>query len=129
MKKDFVTNVEQSKLVSKYVPEKSSDLSYYCQEGLSSNGWELQLISVEEAEKIFEENLGTKWRMLWKIIPAWSITSLLKLIPRSSLEINDFGRWRCKAILGEETIVGAYKESAIEAVIDTIQSFYITEES
>ena len=77
------TDLEQSKLLAKILPKESADTCYTNQsyKGLHYvEPFELCPKTPVHVEKVLDEAFCS-WREFWQIIPAWSLSALLAVMP------------------------------------------------
>lgn len=94
------TTIEQSKkLIELGIDVNTADMNY-CNSSYKGKDyvgeWKLSLQSPQEAKSILDKSV-TDWNTYWEIIPAWSLSALLDLIPYPSLSELCFDTkvWRC----------------------------------
>jgi hypothetical protein len=94
----IATTIEQSKkLVELGLSADTADMNY-CNSSYKGKDyigeWKLSLQSPQEAKSILDMSV-TSWNTYWEIIPAWSLSKLLELMPYPSLHNFFNDEWRC----------------------------------
>lgn len=84
MENKIATTIEQSKkLVELGLNADTADMNY-CNASYKGKNyvgeWKLSLQSPQEAKSILDKSV-TDWNTYWEIIPAWSLTSLMNILP------------------------------------------------
>lgn len=82
----IATTIEQSKkLIELGIDVNTADMNY-CNSSYKGKDyvgeWKLSLQSPQEAKSILDMSV-TSWNTYWEIIPAWSLSALIELMPAS----------------------------------------------
>jgi len=94
MENKRATTIEQSKkLVELGLNDDTADMNY-CNASYKGKNyvgeWKLSLQSPQEAKSILDKSV-TDWNTYWEIIPAWSLSALISLLPiRIAVEKGHF---------------------------------------
>jgi hypothetical protein len=96
MKTKIATTIEQSKkLVDLGLSADTADMNY-CNSSYKGKDyigeWKLSLQSPQEAKSILDMSV-TSWNTYWEIIPAWSLSRLLELMPLPLLTQHKNNKW------------------------------------
>ena len=98
MKNKICTSIEQSKkLIELGIDKKTSDMFYWCGEDIRMGGHKVQ-------NDFYD-------------IPAWSLTALLKLIPKFSLEKDISNNAGCQLHYNYNTV---YYDEPVDAAVEMI---------
>lgn len=96
----IATTIEQSKkLIELGIDVNTADMNY-CNSSYKGKNyvgeWKLSLQSPQEAKSILDMSV-TNWNTYWEIIPAWSLSELIELMPSATLDSSNdhFYRLRC----------------------------------
>ena len=84
MKNKIATSIEQSKKLTELgLNAYTADMNY-CNSSYKGKdyvgGWKLSLQSPQEAKSILNKTV-TDWSTYWEIIPAWSLSALMDILP------------------------------------------------
>ena len=84
MKNKIATTVEQSKkLLELGIDQSTADMTYSNASNKGRNytdKFKLELITTKEAKEILDMSI-TKWDTFWELIPAWSLSALMEILP------------------------------------------------
>lgn len=138
------TDLEQSKTLAKILSLESADMNYsnMCPKGVMySNPYSAGLSSYEVAVKMNQENIDFyigdsdyKGVIAWEILPCWSLTALLKVIPKKIKDFNvlrididekDFSIWYDEVGYGVNTkLPDITMECPVDACVTMIEKLH-----
>lgn len=115
----IATTIEQSKkLIELGLSADTADMNY-CNSSYKGKDyigeWKLSLQSPQEAKSILDMSV-TSWNTYWEIIPAWSLSALIELMPSATLDSsnNNYYRLRCMEKFSE------WHNNPIDAVFEMV---------
>jgi hypothetical protein len=113
------TDVNQSRKLAEFLPIESADMAW-CNNSIRgvnyTDEFSANLYTVKEMQECFDKALNG-WDKYWKLIPCWSLSALLALMPCARIDTSSDGH--CRVFWHE--MYSDWHESAVDACVELIE--------